>query len=96
MSVTVIIFIIVLVILLVVSMVLSAMSAGDINKSKACKDDKEGKQAHSYATANAVVAGVSLAVLVVVLIVYLYSEHHAKVNKVVGQGMNSLSQSLLS
>lgn len=96
MSVTLIIFIIVLVVLLIVSLVLSAMSAGDISKSKACKDDKDGKQAHSYATANAVIAGISLACLVIVLIVYLYSEHHEKVNKTVGQGMSSLGASLLA
>ena len=71
MAVGVIITIIIGIILLFVSMVLSALSASEISK-------QNYDTAHRYATAAAVVDGLSVAVLIVALIIYIYKDDLAK------------------
>ena len=64
-----IIFMILAIILLFTSMVLSAMAASDAKKSAAdCKDG-----CSKYSTWSAVVSGISVAVILVVLIIYIVS-----------------------
>lgn len=66
---TLIIFMILAIILLFTAMVLSAMAASDAKKSAA--DCKEG--CSKYSTWSAVVSGISVAVILVALIVYIAS-----------------------
>lgn len=96
MNAAVIVFIIVAIVLLAVIMVLSAMSAADINKSDACKKDKDGKSAHTFAMTNAIIAGITVIIIVVILIVYIVSEHHEKIAKGIGSGLSSAGAALLS
>lgn len=68
-EITVIIVAIVSVILLFISMVLSAMAAMDAKKS--AEDCKEG--CHKYSMWSALVTGLSVALIVVVMAIYIYT-----------------------
>jgi hypothetical protein len=70
MSATVIIVLVVSMILLFVSMVLAAMASSDAQK-------KNLQDAQKYSMWSAVVSGLSIALLIVVLIMYIYSERLA-------------------
>lgn len=71
-NVALVIFMIVAVILLFASMVLSAMASNDARKgSQQCKED-----CHKYSMWSALVSGIAVAMIVVILIIYIYTSRH--------------------
>lgn len=69
MSTALIVCLVVSIILLFVTMVLAAMGASDATK-------RNFVDAHKFSTYSSIVSGVSTALLVAVLIIYVYSEYH--------------------
>lgn len=71
----VIVFIVITMLLLFVAMVLAAISASNAEKGK--KDPNAADTAWKYAMITAVVCGISVAVLIVILILYINSSRIA-------------------
>lgn len=67
-----IVFMIIAIVLLFTAMVFSTMAAVDARKS----DEKCRKNCHQFSTWSALITGLSVAVIVVTLIVYMYSSRH--------------------
>ena len=71
-NVALIIFMVLTIILLFVSMVLSAMASNEARKgSQKCKED-----CHKYSMWSALVSGLSVAMIVIALIIYIYTSRH--------------------
>ena len=68
-SAALIIFMIVAIILLFVSMVTSAMAANEAHKNKS----RCVSECHKYSMFSALISGISVAVMIVILTVYIYS-----------------------